>query len=98
MPDDHSRSDDPSREARLYLPLHEGWSVGIKRDWSKEYCFLKNLGEDYYHLLMSGEIYVEHGSDKYCLNCALRHGYLTRNRTFWQRDRGPTIQETNEGI
>jgi hypothetical protein len=75
-------------EARLYLPDHDGWEAAIKRDWTKEYCFSQNPGENFYHLLLSGEIYLERAGEKYCLNCALRHGVLTRERTFWQK--GPT--------
>lgn len=72
-------------DARLYLPRQEGWQAHIKRSWQKEYCYLKNPGEDYFHLLISGEIYLQRGEEKYCLNCALRHGILTRDRLYWQR-------------
>jgi hypothetical protein len=75
-------------EARLYVPDHDGWEASIKRDWTKEYCFSQNPGENYYHLLLSGEIYLQRGGEKYCLNCAMRHGVLTRERTFWQK--GPS--------
>jgi hypothetical protein len=75
-------------EARLYVPDHEGWLAAIKRDWNKEYCFAQNPGEDFYHLLLSGEIYLQRGAEKYCLNCALRHGVLSRDRTYWQK--GPS--------
>lgn len=76
------------REARLYVPDHEGWEAAIKRDWTKEYCFSQNPGENYYHLLMSGEIYLQRAGEKYCLSCALRHGVITTDRTYWQK--GPS--------
>jgi hypothetical protein len=80
-------------EARLYVVEHEGWTAAIKRDWNKEYCFAQNPGENHYHLLMSGEIHLQRGTEKYCLNCALRHGFVTRDRTFWQK--GPSsVTET----
>jgi hypothetical protein len=75
-------------EARLYVPEHDGWTAVIKHDWNKEYCFAQNPGEDYYHLLLCGEICLQRGSEKYCLNCAMRHGILTRDRTYWQK--GPS--------
>jgi hypothetical protein len=75
-------------DSRLYLPDHDGWVAAIKRDWNKEYCFSQKPGENHYHLLLSGEIYLERGGDKFCLNCALRHGVLTRERTYWQK--GPS--------
>jgi hypothetical protein len=79
---------------RLYVPEHEGWSTGIQDDRSKEYCFAQKPGEDHYHLLVAGEIYLRRGSEKYCLNCALRHGFATRDRTFWQR--GPSSVADDE--
>jgi hypothetical protein len=80
-------------EARLYVPEHDGWTAVIKHDWNKEYCFSQNPGDDHYHLMLSGEIYLQRGTEKYCLNCALRHGFVTRDRTFWQK--GPSsVTET----
>ncbi len=94
-PSSESSSQTPAAkpDARLYLPDHDGWEAAIKRDWSKEYCFSQNPGENFYHLLLSGEIYLQRGGEKYCLNCAMRHGVLTRERTFWQK--GPSsVPET----
>src|SRR3974390_677153 len=88
-PSSESSSQTPAAmpDARLYLPDHDGWEAVIKRDWNKEYCFSQNPGENFYHLLLSGEIYLQRGGEKYCLNCAMRHGVLTRERTFWQKGR-----------
>ena len=52
------------------------------------YCFAKVPGEEYYHQLLHGEIYVQKGDEVYCLRCALRDGILTRDRLFWQRRTG----------
>lgn len=73
-----------SDDARLYLPRPEGWEVHLKVG-EREYCHFKAPGQDYYHLLMPGEIYLQHGHDKYCLNCAIRYEFATRDRLFWQR-------------
>lgn len=84
-------------EGRIYVPEHEGWAAVIKQDWNKEYCFSQNPGENHYHLLLSGEIYLQRGTEKYCLNCALRHGFVTRDRTFWQK--GPSsVTESQNSI
>ena len=72
-------------DARVYVPDFAGCTAGIKSDWSKEYCFLQNPGEDFYHLLVSGELFVQRGTEKYCLSCALRHGVATRERLYWQK-------------
>lgn len=70
---------------RLYVPHPEGWTANIKRSSDKEYCYFKSPGEEYFHLLVIGEIYVERNGERLCLNCALRHAELTRNRTHWKR-------------
>lgn len=81
---DEAPQPNPPADARLYVPKPDGWEVHIKNGWTKEYCFMQNPGEEYFHLLMHGEIYVQHGHDKYCLNCALRHGMITTDRLNWQ--------------
>lgn len=73
------------RDQRLYLPKHSGWEAAIKQTWEQEFCYAKNPGEDWFHLLANGEIHVQRGSEKFCLTCALRHKILTRNRLFWQK-------------
>jgi len=83
--DDEQADDAPRVDGRLYVPHGEGWSARIKSDWQKEYCYSQNPDEDFYHLLVSGEIYVQRGTEKYCLNCAVRHGYVTHDRLHWQR-------------
>ena len=46
---------DQADDSRLYLPgWDEGWRVQLKTTWDREYCFAKNPGEDFYHLLMAG--------------------------------------------
>jgi hypothetical protein len=72
-------------DIRLYVPQHDGWTAHVKSDASREYCYLKHPGEDYFHLLTTGEIYLENNEEKFCLNCALAHGHITRNRLHWQR-------------
>lgn len=75
---------------RLYLPKHPGWIAQIKQTWDQEYCYAKSPGEDWFHLLANGEVYIQRGNEKFCLTCALRLKILTRNRLFWQKgSRGP---------
>ena len=75
---------DPIPDKRLYVPSHEDWNVHIKRDSNRHYCYSKHPGEDWFHLLLNGEIYVSRQHEKYCLQCALRMGFLTEDRLFWQ--------------
>lgn len=72
------------RDYRLYVPHNDGWLGRVKPDSTKEYCYMKSPGEDYYHLLQVGEIYLQRGHEKVCLTCALRNGVITENRLHWQ--------------
>lgn len=73
------------RDYRLYLPKHSGWEAVIKQNWEQEHCYVKNPGEDWFHFLANGEIYIQRGNEKYCLTCALRQKILTRNRIYWEK-------------
>ncbi len=75
---------DPIPDTRLYVADHEDWDVHIKRDSERLFCYSKHPGEDWFHLLLNGEIYVSRQHEKYCLRCALRMGFLTEDRLFWQ--------------
>ncbi len=84
----------PGRDHRLYVPQQAGWEAAIKQTWEQEYCYSKNPGEDWFHLLANGELYIQRGTEKFCLSCALRLKILTRNRLFWQKgSRGPAADE-----
>jgi hypothetical protein len=84
----------PGRDYRLYMPKHSGWTAVIKESWEQEHCYAKNPGEEWFHLLANGEIFVQRGAEKYCLTCAVRHKILTRNRLFWQKgSQGPVEDE-----
>lgn len=85
--DEHVNS--PEEDARLYVPINDtdNIEVSVKTSSSKEYCFSKFLGQEHFHLLMHGEIYVMNGHDMYCLDCAIRHGFLTTDRLNWQHQK-----------
>jgi hypothetical protein len=72
-------------DIRLYVAQPEGWSAHVKQSWDKEYCFHKKPGEEYFHLLMHGEVYLQHDDEKLCLQCALRSGTVTYDRLNWQK-------------
>lgn len=72
-----------SADRRLYIP-DAHWLVRVMTGVERVYCFQQAPGEEYYHLIVPGEIYVQSGTEKLCLNCALRRGVVTANRLFWQ--------------
>ena len=84
--EDTSQSPETDDDSRLYLPgWEDGWTVKLKTTWEREYCFAKNPGEEFYHLLMAGELYVQYDDEKFCLECARRRGVLSKNRLHWRR-------------
>lgn len=76
---------EPLEDLRIYVLNPEQWRFCVKLDWEKEYCYFQNPGEDYYHSLLKGEVYVQREYEKVCLNCAWRKGLLTRDRVHWKR-------------
>ena len=77
---------EPGEDSRLYLPGWEsGWRVRLKTTWEREYCFAKNPDQEFYHLLLAGEVYVEYDKEKYCLSCARRRGVISDDRLHWKR-------------
>lgn len=62
--------------ARLFL-REPGWQVHLKTDSVKAFCYATAPGQDYYHRLVDGEIYLRRGDERLCLPCAARRGLLT---------------------
>ncbi len=82
-----SRTDDH----RLYVPHPDNWAIRVKPSFEREYCHAKFPGDEHYHLLLGGEVFLDSGEQKLCLECALRLGHVTADRNYWQRDRGETV-------
>jgi hypothetical protein len=60
---------------RLFL-REPGWRVMHKSGSDREFCYMTAPGQDYYHRLLDGEIYLQRGDEKLCLLCADRRGLL----------------------
>ncbi|HEX8200780.1 MAG TPA: hypothetical protein VF590_09850 [Isosphaeraceae bacterium] len=60
---------------RLYL-REPGWRVAVKAGSEREFCYMVAPGQDYYHRLLDGEVFLTHGEEKLCLACADRRGLL----------------------
>jgi hypothetical protein len=73
FPDD---TRDEPRPQRLYL--HEpGWRIGLKVGSDREFCYVMAPGQDFYHRLFDGEIYVFRPEERICLACAFRRGLIS---------------------
>ncbi len=66
-----------SRESppRLYV-FEPGWRVSIKRGSHREFCYMMAPGQDYYHRLLDGELFLHHGDERLCLSCAVHRGII----------------------
>jgi hypothetical protein len=70
--------DGPVREAvvpRVFV-REPGWRVAVKVGSERTFCYFIAPGEDYYHRLADGEVYLQRGDVKICLACADRHALL----------------------
>ena len=62
--------------SRMYL-TEPGWRIGVKHGSAREFCYVRAPGQDYYHRLLDGEVYLQRDDEKLCLACASRRGLLT---------------------
>lgn len=60
---------------RLYL-FEPGWRVALKIGSEREFCYMMAPGQDYYHRLYDGEIYLRRADEKICMACAARRGLI----------------------
>jgi hypothetical protein len=74
-----------SKDLRLYVKDPKTCEVRVKQSAERAYCYLQDPDQDYFHLILSGELYVQRGHERYCFNCARRMGLLTDNRMHWER-------------
>jgi hypothetical protein len=87
---------------RLFL-REPGWQVALKVGSDRVFCYMTNPGEDFYHRLLDGEIYLYRGEEKVCLPCASRQGLLVEEpRTLRPPNRGVDVglpeDETDYGL
>ena len=60
--------------------LHEpGWRIALKIGNVREFCYQMAPGQDYYHRLLDGEVYLHHGDERLCVACAERRGLLSHH-------------------
>ena len=63
---------------RLFL-REPGWKVALKVGSERVFCYMMAPGQDYYHRLLDGEVYVVHGDERICLACAARRGLFSHD-------------------
>jgi hypothetical protein len=65
----------PKPPPRMYI-FEPGWRVSIKRGSHREFCYMMAPGQDYYHRLLDGELFLHHGDERLCFGCAVRRGVI----------------------
>jgi hypothetical protein len=68
-----------SVDRRIYVTA-SNLAVHLKTDGPSLNCHRMAEGEDSYHRILSGEIYVSDGRADYCLTCAVVLGLATPER------------------
>ena len=70
-------SEDALAPATRIFIFEPGWTVQVKRGNEREFCHIMAPGQDYYHRLRDGELYLQRAEDRICLACATRRGIIT---------------------
>lgn len=68
-------SDDARDVPRLFL-REMGWTFATKNGTEREYCYAMSPGQDFYHRLMDGELYLQGIDERLCIPCAARRGLI----------------------
>ncbi len=62
--------------ARRMFIFERGWTVGVKTGSQRELCHMMAPGQEFYHRLGDGEVFVQQSTEKLCLACAFRRGLI----------------------
>lgn len=68
---------DDSEPPRIFL-RGAGWQVAQKHSSDRAFCHQIAPGDESYHRLGDGEVYLHRGEERLCLPCAARRGLLSR--------------------
>lgn len=66
---------EPVEQSRLFV-REPSWRVGLKQGSERTFCHAMAPGEEHYHRLADGELYLVRGDERICLPCAGRLGLL----------------------
>ena len=62
--------------SRMYL-AEPGWQIGVKAGSDREFCYMMSPGQDFYHRLSDGEVFLYRNDERICVACAERRGLLS---------------------
>lgn len=75
---------DETPDHRLYAP-DDLIEAKVRQKGERIFCYGKFAGEDWHHQIVTGEIYIQRGEERFCLTCAIKQKVITTDRLFWQR-------------
>ncbi len=73
----YSEQDDEIAPLRRMFIHEAGWRVGIKSGSTRELCYMIAPGQDFYHRLLDGEMFLVRDGERLCLSCAGRRGLIS---------------------
>jgi hypothetical protein len=68
--------DETSTPNRMFL-FETGWRIGVKRGSTREFCHMTAPGQEFYHRLLDGEIFLAREEERLCFACASRRGLIS---------------------
>jgi hypothetical protein len=79
------------------LFLHEpGWRVSLKVGSERDFCYAMAPGDDHYHRMLDGEVFLHNAEERLCLACAERRGLLSY-KPKGLRDPVPVVEIIDDG-
>jgi hypothetical protein len=69
--------DDETAISRRMFIFETGWRVCVKTGSTRELCYMMTPGQDYYHRLLDGEIFLVRDDERLCFACASRRGLIS---------------------
>ena len=67
-------------DVRIYVLDAEHFSPALQREATGRNCGRAAEGQDFFHRIATGEVYLTDGERDYCLNCAVAQGLASRTR------------------
>ena len=93
---DTNESDVDLFPATRIFVFEPGWTVTIKRGNEREFCHIMAPGQDYYHRLRDGELYLQRADERICLACATRRGIITHEPKRLRSPINPSLADGSE--
>ena len=63
-------------QRRMFL-FEKGWRINLKTTSSREFCYQMAPGENHYHRLLDGEVFLQRDDERLCMACACRRGLIS---------------------